>query len=120
MRWHVTVLFFGGSLSTCASANDILKTSGFTTCIEDSKISVENLHIQFDRQTNQLVFDVKGTSTEEQKTLASLSVSAYGKEVYSREFNPCDNATKVDQLCPSKSTRDFGTKISILTPIDSS
>ncbi|KAL9130318.1 MAG: hypothetical protein Q9217_001457 [Psora testacea] len=100
MRSQITTLSVLGALFTYALGNDILKTSGFTQCIDGSKIEVQNLDIQFDRQANQLVFDVAGTSTEEQKVMALLSVSAYGKELYSNEFNPCDAATKVDQLCP--------------------
>ena len=102
MRVPIIELSAFWALFAFASANDILKTAGFTACVEDSKVTVQNLDIQFNRQTNQLIFDVAGTSAEEQRVMAMLSVSAYGKEVYSKDFNPCDEATKVAQLCPSK------------------
>lgn len=89
-------------LLTTVLANDILTTSGFTNCLNgaDSAITAKDLNIQFDRQTSQVTFDVAGNSPKEQNVIASLSVSAYGKPVYSKDFDPCDPSTKVDQLCP--------------------
>ncbi|EKG21158.1 hypothetical protein MPH_01514 [Macrophomina phaseolina MS6] len=58
------------------------------------------MDVTYNRNTNKVVFDVAGSSSKEQKVMASLSVSAYGKEVYSKSFNPCDEDNKVDQLCP--------------------
>lgn len=89
-----------GISSSLALANDILKTSGFTSCIDDADIKVQKMNISFDRSTKQITFDAAGTSGKEQKVTASLSVSAYGKTVYQKDFNPCDEATKVHQLCP--------------------
>ncbi len=84
------------------SANDVLKTTGFTTCIDNSQISVTVLDIQYDRTTKQLTFDVAGTSTKEQNVTASMYITAYGKQVYQRDFNPCDAATRVNELCPGR------------------
>lgn len=84
------------------SANDILRTTGFTTCIDDSQISVTLLNIQYDRTTKQLNFDVAGTSAKERNVTASLFVTAYGKQAYQKDFNPCDAATKVNELCPGR------------------
>ncbi|KAL9100463.1 MAG: hypothetical protein Q9163_004166 [Psora crenata] len=94
MRSRIIGTLVIGALSVNVLANDVLKTSGFTTCVDNSKIVVKKLDIQFDRRTNQLSFDVAGTSSEEQSVMARLSVSAYGKEVYSNGFNPCDEASK--------------------------
>lgn len=85
-------------------AADILKTSGFTNCEQDSSIQVNNVNIEYDKTTETVTFDVSGTSTEKQKVMASLNVTAYGIQVYSKTFDPCDNGTYVDQLCPGKST----------------
>ncbi|KAL9030642.1 MAG: hypothetical protein Q9196_001252 [Gyalolechia fulgens] len=79
---------------------DILRTSGFTNCLDDSTIRVDNLNIEYDRSTGRVVFDVAGTSAKVQNVTASLTVSAYGKKVYTKDFNPCDEGSKVDQLCP--------------------
>lgn len=68
--------------------------------MNDAEITVQNLNIQYDRQTKQVTFDVAGTSAKEQKVTASLHVSAYGKDVYQKEFNPCDKDSLVEQLCP--------------------
>ena len=100
MRSRTIRFLATGALFSLALANDILKTTGFTTCIDDSDITVQRLNISFNRATKQVVFDVAGESGKEQKVMASLSVSAYGNKVYSKEFNPCDDANKVGQLCP--------------------
>ena len=41
-----------------------------------------------------------GSSEKEQNVTAFLSVTAYGKNVYSNKFNPCSDDTFVEQLCP--------------------
>lgn len=81
---------------------DILKTTGFTTCLDNSTITVTSLNIQFDRATSAIDFDVGGASSKEQNVTASLIVTAYGKQVYKKDFNPCDKDTKVTELCPGE------------------
>lgn len=82
---------------------DILHTDGFTDCNNGSStVQVNNLDISFDKSTNQITFDVSGTSAEEQKVTAELIITAYGVNVYSDTFDPCAESTKVDQLCPGK------------------
>jgi azurin len=84
-------------------AADILKTEGFSSCMDNAQIKVNTMDIQYDRTSNQVTFDVSGTSEKEQEVEATLVVSAYGKEVYRKEFDPCDEASKVDDLCPGES-----------------
>lgn len=85
-------------------AGDVLKTNGYSSCLTGpSDIKVNKLDIQFDRSSKKLVFDVSGTNEKEQKVTAILKVNAYGKEVYNQPFDPCDDKTKVDQLCPGTS-----------------
>ena len=86
-----------------ALAADVLKTNGYSSCQENSDITVNNLDIEFDRSTKKIKFDVSGTSQKEQKVMATLIVNAYGKEVYRNEFNPCDENTNVPKLCPGMS-----------------
>ncbi|KAF2268413.1 TRP-domain-containing protein [Lojkania enalia] len=81
-------------------AGDILKTNGYSSCQDNSDVKVNNLNIEFDRNTKKITFDVSGTSEREQKVKAILIVNAYGQEVYRNEFNPCDENTKMDELCP--------------------
>lgn len=82
------------------ASSDVLATNGFTTCGDNATVQVNTLNIAFDRSTNIVTFDVSGTSTEQQNVTAHLSVSAYGTEFYSKDFNPCDNSTYVEKLCP--------------------
>jgi hypothetical protein len=95
-----TSILFLGTLPAIVLGNDILKTQGFTTCLDNSTITVTNLDIQYDRSARAITFDVGGTSSRVQEVLASLTVTAYGKQVYRKEFDPCDEDTKVAQLCP--------------------
>lgn len=83
-------------------ATDVLKTSGFTNCEGGSSIQVNAVNIEYDKSSETVTFDVSGTSTKEQKVMATLNVTAYGIEVYSNTFNPCANSTYVEQLCPGK------------------
>jgi hypothetical protein len=86
-------------------AGDVLKTNGYSSCMNGpADIKVNKLDIQFDRASKKVVFDVSGTNEKEQKVMATLIVNAYGKEVYKQPFNPCDDSTKVAQLCPGTST----------------
>lgn len=87
-------------LFTRAMAGDILTTSGFSDCGSDASIKVNKLDITYDNANHTVVFDVSGTSTRELNVTAHLSVTAYGEEIYQRSFDPCDDSTHVEQLCP--------------------
>ena len=84
------------------SANDVLETTGFTTCMPNSDVTVTALNIQYDRTTQLITFDVAGTSSKVENVTAALYVTAYGKQVYQKSFNPCEGDSKVDQLCPGE------------------
>ncbi|KAH8704717.1 DUF907 domain protein [Talaromyces proteolyticus] len=81
-------------------ATDVLKTDGYSLCAQSSAIQVQQFSIQYDRSTEQITFDVAGTSNKMQNVTVSLYVSAYGKQVYQKDFNPCDTDSKVVELCP--------------------
>lgn len=100
-RWLVGIPLLA-ALTMLVSANDILTTTGFTTCMANSDITVTALQIQYDRTTQQITFDVAGTSSKVENVSAALYVTAYGKQVYQKTFNPCDQGSKVDQLCPGE------------------
>ncbi|KAL8760248.1 MAG: hypothetical protein Q9199_000147 [Rusavskia elegans] len=89
-----------GALPVRVLGADVLKTSGFTSCLDDSAISVTKLHVEYDRAKGIVTFDVAGISAKVQNVTASLTVSAYGNQVYTKDFNPCDQGSKVAQLCP--------------------
>jgi ML-like domain len=89
-------------LLPAALAADILRTEGFSSCLDGAQIKVNTMDIEYDRATNEVTFDVSGTSETQQEVIATLVVSAYGKEVYRREFDPCEEDNRVDQLCPGK------------------
>lgn len=102
-KGHITRIVVLTALPAIVVGNDILKTQGFTTCLDNSTITVTNLEIQYDRLAGAVTFNVGGASSEIQKVLASLTVTAYGKQVYKKDFDPCADDTKVIQLCPGAS-----------------
>ncbi|EME42121.1 hypothetical protein DOTSEDRAFT_73027 [Dothistroma septosporum NZE10] len=94
-----------GALPVSVLAGDILSTDGVSTCISDPDISVKTLNVVYNRANRQVTFDVAGSSAESQKVLLNLVVTAYGQQIYTKEFNPCDNSTGIsesamEQMCP--------------------
>lgn len=81
-------------------AADILSSSGFTNCQLNASVKVNNAEVKFDRASGVVTFDLSGTSTKQQNVNATLVVTAYGKQVFEKAFDPCSAATKVSQLCP--------------------
>ncbi|KAI5820707.1 hypothetical protein BZA77DRAFT_239545 [Pyronema omphalodes] len=86
------------TLPTTANAGDILETQGFSTCLVNNELVVTRMAIRYDRDSQTMKFDVAGTSLSEQHVTAVLQVSAYGRNVYSTEFDPCKKG--IEQLCP--------------------
>lgn len=89
------------ALPRTISADDILETTGFDSCgADNATITVQSLKLSFDSVANAVTFDVAAESDLVQNVTASLAVYAYGKLVYSKDLDPCDPSTLVEQLCP--------------------
>lgn len=88
------------TLSGRGLADQILQTSGFSTCLGDSNITVQNLDISYNNDAKTVTFNVAGTSATTMNVTATLNVTAYGISVYQNSFNPCSDSTYVQQLCP--------------------
>ena len=89
-----------GTLPAGGLADQILKTSGFSTCLDNGTISVQRSDVEYNNDKKQVTFNVAGTSTKSMNVTADLRVTAYGTEVYKNSFNPCSPTTFVSQLCP--------------------
>ena len=98
-RWGTALLL---ALPVGVISTDVLRTNGYTTCLPQADIKVENVNIAYNRLDRTVTFDVAGSSSKKQNVTASLTVMAYGKQVYQKSFDPCDPNTKVDQLCPGQ------------------
>ncbi|KAI9826193.1 MAG: hypothetical protein M1826_006708 [Phylliscum demangeonii] len=96
LRW-LTLL---ASFPALCAAGDVLQTNGFVSCATSADIVVHNVNVQFNRSDSTVTFDVSGSSAKPQNVTASLTVTAYGKQVYQKDFDPCDASTKVARLCP--------------------
>ncbi|RFU29668.1 hypothetical protein B7463_g6655, partial [Scytalidium lignicola] len=89
-----------GTLPARVLADQVLQTNGFSSCLEGSTITVQNVNVVYNNDNKTVLFNVAGTSTQVQNVTAQLNVTAYGSQVYQRSFNPCDAGTFVSQLCP--------------------
>lgn len=80
---------------------DVLTTDGFSKCLESEDLVIDKMHITYDKAVGKVAFDVGGTSKKEQNVKAELVVTAYGREVYRKKFNPCVDG--IELLCPGSS-----------------
>ena len=105
--WRKTALALLASAAVLPSvyAESILKTNGFSDCGGDGSIKVNKVDISFDKDSSEVKFDLQGDSEKEQEVTASLIVEAYGVKVFEQDFDPCSDATKVEQLCPREFSR---------------
>ncbi|KAK3693884.1 hypothetical protein B0T22DRAFT_54809 [Podospora appendiculata] len=90
----------GTALINGALGDDILQTIGFSSCTTNAQISVQKADISYNNDNKTVTFDVAGTSTVVQNVTAVLNVTAYGQQIYSKAFDPCEQSTFVQQLCP--------------------
>lgn len=100
-KWSLRdVLLMTTVLIATTMGAEVLQTSGFNDCGGDASIKVDKLNISYDNGNKTVTFDVAGSSAKEQNVTATLNITAYGKSVFSKSFNPCDSDTFVAQLCP--------------------
>ncbi|KAI1295832.1 TRP-domain-containing protein [Xylaria venustula] len=97
--WRVVILATALAASGVLG-DDVLVTSGFNNCNNNSSITVDNVDIKYNNADKTVTFNVAGTSAKQQNVTAKLTVTAFGQDVYSNQFNPCASATFVQQLCP--------------------
>ncbi|OQD73188.1 hypothetical protein PENDEC_c016G02935 [Penicillium decumbens] len=83
-----------------ALAADTLSTKGFNLCEANTDIKITKLDVSYTRSTKGVVFDLAGTNSKRQNIIASLTVTAYGNQLYSKTFDPCGDEIHVDRLCP--------------------
>ncbi|QSZ35125.1 hypothetical protein DSL72_007990 [Monilinia vaccinii-corymbosi] len=58
------------------------------------------MSVVFDNDAKTVTFDLAGSSNSSISVAAKVDVTAYGTSVYSNTFNPCDQSTFINQLCP--------------------
>lgn len=103
LPYDLKSLLFLAALPVRVLADNILQTTGFDNCgASNASITVQSLTLSFDAANNLVNFDVAAESTVVQNVTANLEVYAYGKLVYSKDLDPCDSSTYVQQLCPGK------------------
>ncbi|KAK6359811.1 hypothetical protein TWF696_000948 [Orbilia brochopaga] len=92
----LSVLALLGSLQVQAA--DVLSTSGFASCGMDSAIQVRAFNVEYNKDNMTVKFNVAGESKRQQEVTADLVVTAYGREVYRENFDPCEKGISI--LCP--------------------
>lgn len=90
-----------GCLPVSVLGGDVISTSGFSTCLDNSTIEVKNLDVSYNKNTRVINFIVAGESKKVQNVTANLIVSAYGRQVYTKEIKPCEEG--MTQMCPGRS-----------------
>lgn len=93
----------GALLASRVLALDVLETVGFSSCNKNATVSVQKADIRYNNDNKTVSFDVAGSSSKVQNVTAILNVTAYGQNIYSNSFDPCDPGTFVEQLCPGLS-----------------
>ncbi|KAH8123372.1 hypothetical protein ACSS6W_007102 [Trichoderma asperelloides] len=93
-------LCLGAMLMTGVMGDQILTTTGFTDCGSLPSITIQQLSITYDNDAKTVTFDIEGVSTISENVTASLDVTAYGVNAFTNSFNPCDQKTFVNELCP--------------------
>lgn len=89
-----------GCLPMQTIAGGTLSTKGIMSCMADPDIHVQTLDVSYTRATKEVKFNLAGSNDKEQKVVAKLTVQAYGREIYSNQFDPCSPDYNVDSLCP--------------------
>ena len=102
MKKSWSLILLSALLPAAQADEQILKTTTFSNCANQtsSSIDVHKINISYNNSNKSVIFDVSGTSEIEQKVSATLHVTAYGKDIYTNHFNPCDKDTLVQELCP--------------------
>lgn len=94
------------ALSAGTLAQNVLETIGFTNCQNGTAtIQVQKVNIRYNNADKYVLFDLAGSSSRAQNVTAELKVTAFGSDIFSQNFNPCDSGTFVAQLCPGKDAR---------------
>lgn len=101
-RHFLQSLLLISSLPARVLADESLETTGFSNCISNATITVTTLDLTFDATTSIVTFNVAGQNSQVQNISASVVVTAYGKDEYSKSLNPCDTDTYISELCPGK------------------
>ncbi len=101
-RLLLRAVLAGAVLVQGAWADDVLETTGFSTCNANADVKVQKVDIKYNNADKTVSFDVAGSSNKEQNVTATLNVTAYGTQIYSNSFDPCAASTFVKQLCPGK------------------
>ncbi|ORY66322.1 uncharacterized protein BCR38DRAFT_456899 [Pseudomassariella vexata] len=99
-RWGLKAVVLVAACAVGVLGEDVLTTSSFTNCDTNSSVRVDRVNISYNNDKKKVTFDVAGTSTKVQNVTAMLNVTAYGQQVYTNAFNPCEASTYVKQLCP--------------------
>lgn len=93
-------VFATAALASGVLGVDVLETVGFNTCNTNASVEVKKADIKYNNDQKTVTFDVAGSSNKIQNVTAILNVTAYGQNIYSNSFDPCEAATFVQQLCP--------------------
>lgn len=89
-------VFFSG---VTAVQDYVIGTRSLKPCMANSGITATFIDVSFHTNTSMLHFDINAYSTISGNVQVVMTVYAYGFEVFTQEFDPCQRADWT-QLCP--------------------
>ena len=100
--WTSLILLWGLILSPIVLAGDNdpnIGTRSLKPCMADSGITATLVDVRFFTNTSKLHFNINAYSSISGKVQVSLTAFAYGFNIFSLEFDPCEKEDWT-QLCP--------------------
>ncbi|KAK9474076.1 uncharacterized protein V1510DRAFT_374352 [Dipodascopsis tothii] len=85
-------------MAGAAAASNVISTGTYYSCSDSDYLDVSEFYLSYDKTSQNVTFNIAGTTTESLNVTATLEVTAYGKQVFSYSFDPCDYG--ISELCP--------------------
>jgi len=99
MRFSLKATFL--SFLSLVSADQFLETNSLLSCQNNNGFSASLFHVRYHPNNSTLDFNIVGTSTIAANITAEISVTAYGYDITTINFDPCANsASIISGLCP--------------------
>ena len=102
-------------LPLTASADDrAIGSKSLATCMTNSSISASTFDVLYTPVNNSFRFNIAGVSTISGNVTAQITVEAYGYQILSQVFSPCD--LQIAGMCPMSSGQKLQIKSTVPVP----
>jgi uncharacterized membrane protein len=83
-----------------ASAIRLIESKSLNTCQANSSLTANLFNVIFTPDNRTLTFDISAVSSIQGNVMFTIDVTAYGKNIMTRELNPCELKDDFKGLCP--------------------